>query len=119
MRDVEKLAKMIEREIKKEKERKEKKKEGQKGKEDASGSVGDITVQEKEALTGRFKIDIKNMPYEYIEIYNIIKMIYQYDRAVMMQLIKTYVKYEWESLIGVLDEAKEKIKKIKDILSGK
>jgi hypothetical protein len=86
---------------------------------EVSEGVGDITVQEKDALTGRFKVDIKNFPYEYIEIYNIIKMIYGFDRAVMMQLIKTFVKYEAESLISALQDKAEKIKKIRDILSGK
>ena len=72
--------------------------------------IGDLVIQEKDVFTGRLRIDVKNMPLEYIELYNDIKTIYHYDKDVMINLLKVFVKYEYEQLINKLQERIEKIK---------
>jgi len=79
--------------------------------------IGDLVVQEKEALTGRLKLDIKNLPYEYIELYHDIKAMYQYDRNAFINLLKVFVKYKADEMIEHYKEKIEKIKRIKDILT--
>jgi len=77
--------------------------------------IGDLVIQEKDVFTGRLRIDVKNMPLEYIELYNDIKTIYHYDKDVMINLLKVFVKYEYEQLINKLQERIEKIKRIKEM----